>query len=237
MPATGKGFSDFVNNVHLPYWYKRIKRRSSQTDFQVDVPPIKGAELKSETQVPCPGCRTDLNLYALHGLEIEGCPACKGIWLDRDELRKLKDKSQTGTWRTLRWLDDEMEAMEKAHAVLSSRACPKCEDKKLLATKFGESNVLIDLCPSCQGIWLDRDEFQEILDYLNDKLDTLTSAEMRHKVLEEIKEIWTGPESTLSELQDAHATIMALMCITVFEHPTLVRALQGMSETARSLGL
>ena len=38
MPVTGRGFSEFVNNVHLPYWYKRVRRKSSQTDFEVDVP-------------------------------------------------------------------------------------------------------------------------------------------------------------------------------------------------------
>ena len=43
MPVKGKGFSEFVNEVHLPYWHKRIKRKSSETDFKVDVPPIKGA--------------------------------------------------------------------------------------------------------------------------------------------------------------------------------------------------
>jgi len=26
MPVRGHGFSDFVNNVHVPYWFKRIKR-------------------------------------------------------------------------------------------------------------------------------------------------------------------------------------------------------------------
>jgi hypothetical protein len=30
MPVSGHGFSDFVNNVHIPYWYKRIEK--SRTD-------------------------------------------------------------------------------------------------------------------------------------------------------------------------------------------------------------
>lgn len=42
MPVSGHGFSDFVNNVHVPFWYKRIKHKSTETDFQVVVAPIRG---------------------------------------------------------------------------------------------------------------------------------------------------------------------------------------------------
>ena len=54
MPVKGKGFSEFVNNVHVPYWYKRVRKSSSETDFKVDVMPIKGAELKLATTHVCP---------------------------------------------------------------------------------------------------------------------------------------------------------------------------------------
>jgi len=237
MPVAGKGFSEFVNQVHLPYWYKRIRRKSAETDFQVEVPPIKGAELKSEGQAPCPACGTHLNVYTLHRLDIEGCPACRGVWLDRGELRKLKDRIQVGTWRTLRWLDDEMDALEQAHAVRSTRRCPKCEDERLLTTAFGTSDILLDWCPSCHGVWLDGDEFEAIVDYLGHKLDALSSAEMKQQVVQEVKEIWTGPEGTLSEVRDAGAAINALLCITLFEHPVLVKVFRAISNVARPLGL
>ena len=90
MPVKGKGFSDFVNNAHMPYWHKRIKRKSSETDFKVEVPPIKGAELKTETGNLCPACGEVLGIYKVFGIEIEACSKCKGIFLDKDELRTLK---------------------------------------------------------------------------------------------------------------------------------------------------
>ena len=73
MPITGKGFSDFVNKVHIPYWHKRVRQKSSETDFSVEVAPIGGAELVSETQYPCPGCEANLSLYRAFGIELEGC--------------------------------------------------------------------------------------------------------------------------------------------------------------------
>jgi Zn-finger nucleic acid-binding protein len=228
MPVHGKGFSEFVNNVHLPYWHKRIRTRSSKTDFKIDVPPIKGAKLESETQHKCPACNSKLNAYSLHKIVIDGCPACKGVFLDKDELRKLKDMSQKGSWQDLRWLDDELDAVEKSNAMPSGRLCPKCGlevNARLISTCFGDSKIIIDWCPKCHGIWLDRDELSRIIQCLRDKLNNLSSKEMRAKVVDEIKEIWSGPEGTLSEVLDAKAVISALINITIFEHPALCKML------------
>jgi Zn-finger nucleic acid-binding protein len=237
MPIEGKGFSEFVNDVHLPHWYKRVKRKNSENDFRVEVSPIKNAKLEANTEYVCPACGENINLYTIYGINIEGCPNCKGIWLDKDELRKLKDKTDKGSWRTLRWMDDEVESIEKVSAVPSKRECPKCKDMKLVSTNFGDSNIIIDWCPSCHGTWLDRDEFQKIVKYLRDKLDALSSAEMKREVYEEIKEIWDGPEGELSEILDAKAAVSALINITIFEHPKLCKVLFKFSKLARSMGL
>jgi len=231
MPIKGKGFSEFVNNVHLPYWYKRVKRKSSETDFKVDVPPIKGAKLESETEYTCPACSANLDLYAIFGIKIEACSKCKGIFLDRDELRSLKDKTSKGSWQTLRWMDDEVEAIGKHNAMPSRRLCPKCTGIQLISVCFGDSRILIDWCPKCNGVWLDRDEFQQMIGFLKSKHGKLTSGEMRKLVYEEIKEIWEGPEDKVSEILDAKAAISALLNITIFEHPRLFGLLTAFSKS------
>jgi len=157
----------------IPYWHKRIKRKSSETDYEVEVPPIKGLEFQSETPYVCPSCNTKLNLYKIFSIKIEGCPKCKGIFLDKDELRSLKDKSTKGSWLTLRWMDDEVEALEQAKAMPSRRPCPKCSNVNLISTVFGNSKIILDWCPSCHGLWLDREELQEILQHMADKLNNL----------------------------------------------------------------
>lgn len=217
MPTRGKGFSKFINNVHLPFWYKKIRRKSSETDFQVEVPPIKHAEFKSETPHKCPACDTPLNLYTVYKIEIDGCPKCKGIWLDQNELRTLKDRSEKGSWGTLRWLDDEVEAIEEKKAITSKRICPICKGVNLYSTIFGGSNVVIDWCPSCHGTWLDRDEFQEIVDFLKSKLDQISSGDLAKKVSDEIKEIRNGPEGKISELLDAKAAIWTFINVKMLE--------------------
>lgn len=231
MPVKGRGFSDFVNNIHLPYWYKRVRRDSSETDFKMEVPPIKGSVLETETNYVCPACNVNMNLYKVLGIQFEGCPKCKGIFLDKSELRKLKDRASKGSWNTLRWLDDEVEAVGETNAMPSKRLCPKCESVKFVSTSFGSSKIIIDWCPGCQGIWLDRNEFQEIVTYLRDKLNKLSSGDAIKEVYQEIKEIWNGPEDKISEILDAKATIWALINIKIFEHPALCQRLIAYSES------
>ncbi|MCF8210106.1 MAG: zf-TFIIB domain-containing protein [Rhodoferax sp.] len=44
----------------------------------------------------CPSCPdTTLVMTDRQGVEIDYCPACRGIWLDRGELDKLLDRAGT----------------------------------------------------------------------------------------------------------------------------------------------
>lgn len=41
----------------------------------------------------CPTCRVDLVMGERHGVEIDYCPKCRGIWLDRGELDKIVENA------------------------------------------------------------------------------------------------------------------------------------------------
>ncbi len=41
----------------------------------------------------CPNCQTTLLITEKKGIEIDYCPDCRGIWLDRGELEKLTERS------------------------------------------------------------------------------------------------------------------------------------------------
>jgi hypothetical protein len=41
----------------------------------------------------CPDCNNDLLLSERQGVEIDYCPACRGIWLDKGELDKIIERS------------------------------------------------------------------------------------------------------------------------------------------------
>ena len=41
----------------------------------------------------CPHCRVDLVMSERQGIEIDYCPKCRGVWLDRGELDKIIERS------------------------------------------------------------------------------------------------------------------------------------------------
>ena len=41
----------------------------------------------------CPHCQTELKIADRQGIEIDYCPKCRGVWLDRGELDKILDRS------------------------------------------------------------------------------------------------------------------------------------------------
>ena len=41
----------------------------------------------------CPACRVDLVMSERNGVEIDYCPKCRGVWLDRGELDKILERA------------------------------------------------------------------------------------------------------------------------------------------------
>ena len=41
----------------------------------------------------CPLCNVDLMMSERQGIEIDYCPQCRGVWLDRGELDKIIERS------------------------------------------------------------------------------------------------------------------------------------------------
>ncbi len=44
----------------------------------------------------CPTDKTDLMMSERSGIEIDYCPQCRGVWLDRGELDKIIERSSSG---------------------------------------------------------------------------------------------------------------------------------------------
>jgi Zn-finger nucleic acid-binding protein len=44
----------------------------------------------------CPACKVNLVMSERQGIEIDYCPKCRGVWLDRGELDKIVERSATG---------------------------------------------------------------------------------------------------------------------------------------------
>ena len=158
------------------------------------------------------------------------------MWLDKDELRKLKNKVNDGQ---LHWLNREVNEIEKTSMISSSRVCPKCPSSKLRSVMFGHSGVVIDWCPDCQGIWLDRSEYDSICEYLRSEVTSVTSKEIGEELAHDVKKIVTGedPESRLAEAGDVAAAVEALANTVIFDHPAVFSLVTNIAQSGRSIGM
>jgi Zn-finger nucleic acid-binding protein len=43
--------------------------------------------------MPCPVCKVPLVMSERQGVEIDYCPQCRGVWLDRGELDKILERN------------------------------------------------------------------------------------------------------------------------------------------------
>ena len=147
----------------------------------------------------CPKCNGNFNQSDLKGVKIDECEKCNGKWFDRDELRKAKDRTDDD----LRWLDFDLfdDNDQKYEAKSSERKCPK-DSSNMTSLTYRDSKVVIEKCDSCKGVWLDNNEFEKIIKYLEHIVIATPASEYEKETLKEFSEIFTGPENTISEIKD-----------------------------------
>jgi uncharacterized protein len=51
----------------------------------------------------CPACQHELRMADRQGVEIDYCPQCRGVWLDRGELDKIIERSERSTSESRRF--------------------------------------------------------------------------------------------------------------------------------------
>jgi Zn-finger nucleic acid-binding protein len=96
---------------------------------------------------------SELITISVDGVSIERCRKCNGHWLDHGELAKLASR------------EESVEPVVKTTRS-SSRYCP-VDASPLTEVEFPEqSGLRIDVCPKCQGIWLDANELSQALTLL-----------------------------------------------------------------------
>jgi uncharacterized protein len=90
-------------------------------------------------------------------VEVDVCPGCGGLWLDKDEIRTLAAKSEAALGE-LRELVGGTERQAPPSTV--DVPCPACRGKLSLAV-FGP--IYMEHCGECDGIYLDRGELDKAM--------------------------------------------------------------------------
>lgn len=163
------------------------------------------------------------------GIALDECSKCSGRWFDRHELRKAKDKTDDD----LRWLDFDLfdEEADKFAVAKANEQCPKCSIKMDSLT-YENSGIVIDRCTRCKGVWLDNGEFEKIVEYLDNLVNTKPVSEYAGDVLEEFLEIAVGPENKVSEVRDFLAVLRLFQMRIVAGNPKMQEAILRISQAS-----
>ena len=113
----------------------------------------------------CPACLHPLRRFKAGTVTLDGCDGgCGGIWFDHRELAKVNRQHPDPDAQIA---DLSFNPAVRVHDD-DTRQCPKCDDvtleKKLHCLGSG---VIMDVCPKCKGLWLDRGELGKIREALH----------------------------------------------------------------------
>ena len=176
----------------------------------------------------CPIDGTTLETHTIHSINIEECVQCRGLWFEKGELRKAKDETDPD----LEWLDFDLWSDQESFAAdWSSRMCPQC-GKNMATISYGETGVMIDYCAEGHGIWLDKGEFQAIIEALDKELKGMDSSDYVKASLEEAKEILVGGEGFVSDWKDFSTVTRLLQYRVLVENPKVEEMLIALQTTS-----
>ena len=189
----------------------------------------------------CPNCKDKkiAKEIKISGIELGYCSNCQGLWFEKDELRLIKDKKH----KDLKWLDFEIKDKAlnwynfdlwkdkvKFQLAKDQRICPHCQ-VPLCKVNYNDSQVEIDVCSVCFGIWLDRGEFKKILEYIRDKADYELLYNYTKNLAEEFKKVFIGPEKLRSEVVDFLIIAKLLKYKFAAQHPILTKLFSNLPLT------
>lgn len=98
----------------------------------------------------CPRDRTKLVPEKHKDVTVDACPKCKGIYLDKNELKKLSGDADLN-----KYLRDMV-----GYDVDSQLICPSCGGLMDMEAVRG---VEVEVCLSCFGLWLDAGELDALV--------------------------------------------------------------------------
>ncbi len=108
----------------------------------------------------CPRCQNELKTIEVKEvnttIELDQCEQCGGTWFDPGEIAPFQKIIEPVLWE-VRDIPSKQEQFKNLY-------CPRCGSEKAMEKipHPRDSNVIMDQCFDCGGIWLDHGEMTAI---------------------------------------------------------------------------
>lgn len=136
----------------------------------------------------CPGCSGSLRREKVQYVEFDICPECRGIWVSGEQFHALAVKvAADGQVESSGKLTFQPRKVLRPGEDNPVRICPKCT---LAMREFNyayDSNIFLDRCEKCKGIWLDPNEIIDIAKHIqyNPDVDAAARALIKNDIEDE----------------------------------------------------
>ena len=130
--------------------------------------------------INCPVCKKELKGISCEGQEIDLCLKCGGVWFDNGELlnvvKSLISKNEVTSQTIQEAYGSKIISRDEFDQI--QRKCPRCNIHMKIVNYCYDSNIFLDQCESCQGVWCDKGEIKAVAKYIkgNPNIDSDSKA-------------------------------------------------------------
>ncbi len=115
----------------------------------------------------CPICHSTSEVIQISNVELDLCRKCSGIWLDKSEFNNFKKIIENDDLaNVLKNLINGIPANKTRNKRGAYISCPICKGLMSQSNFEDISGIILDKCLS-HGIWLERQDLEQILDLIN----------------------------------------------------------------------
>ncbi len=122
-----------------------------ERDILRDIQEQLAQEKPTESEKACPECRRPFIIVTVHGVDIDCCRFCRGIWFDPGELQYFSHQAK------------EIPSDDKAHRP-SRYLCPVCGTRMVEFVFVNPQTLLVDRCPNGHGVYLEDRELERVFE-------------------------------------------------------------------------
>lgn len=171
----------------------------------------------AEQEMLCPSCGEKLSSRSYHDHVVEKCPGCAGMWFSAEELQRVRE----GSDESIDWTEKLLEYGKKLRVKEGRQMkCPQ-DGAALAAIHYGPSEVVVDICTKCRGVWFDHGEFAKVARDLEDASVDKSSVDYLKDFAHEVSDLVSGERDLSEELKDVQTTWHLFKNRLALDHPLL----------------
>ncbi len=175
----------------------------------------------------CPTCATnELQGFTIGDMHAHRCDVCGGIWMGKSEVSEAEKMNPEQHWLDIALWEDK----ELLSAKPSDKICPVC-NTPLATINWNDGTVVVDLCKTCGGLWLEKGEYQKMLDHIKESADDAIMEHYAETLATQMKEVVTGPKDLTNELADVWAVLKFFQWKVAAQHPALTELFEELPFT------